>query len=265
MIKNHSPLYTVYKVANSSGKVRTIEAPREDLKLIQQDISSQLYSAIEFPESAHGFIPGRSTVSNALPHRGKRWVLNIDLKDFFPSVKAKELELILDSIKAIGPELREKIAGNCYLRGRLPQGAPSSPVLSNIFMLNLDSIFSAFAESYSLSYTRYADDLTFSGGDILKEKRGELFGFVEESVSSHGLSVNHKKTSLTPYYQRQLVTGIVVNNERLTLSRVKKEEIFLACRRKKISDLDGFMLGYLSYIQSIDPTFYNKIRRHMED
>ena len=149
-----------------------------------------------------------------------------------------------------------------FLNGGLPQGSPSSPVLSNLYLNSFDVRLSGYLATYGYSYTRYADDITISGDDILKERAPEIVKTVASLLRDCSLKLHPRKTKLMPYYQRQKVTGIVVN-EKLAIPRDKKESLFVDLRGRILQYLDEHEAGYLSHVQSVDPSFHAKLCRHM--
>lgn len=249
--------YNIFRVPKKNGKWRTIAEPSADLKAIQLIIKDVL-DCIPIHESAHGFVVGRDIVSNAKRHRQKRYVLNIDVKNFFPSVRRQlMLPILRDHVQ--DEELLEWIVWACFLEDALPQGAPSSPILANVYMKEIDLFLEAYCQNSHWSYSRYADDLTISGGDTVKEGLGAILKTVDYQLGLYGLVRNKKKTKLMPYYQRQVVTGIVVNNERLTLSSKTRDRLFLDLKGRSRRTLSESELGYLEHVRHVDPLFYEKL------
>ena len=151
----------------------------------------------------------------------------------------------------------------CFYKGGLPQGSPTSPVLSNIFMIDVDIFLFNLAKEKGWRYTRYADDITFSGDSSLKESQTDLILLMKSFLITRGLTINPKKVKLTSRSQCQRVTGIVVNNEKLTIRGKDREDLFLSLKGTSMSDLTESEVGYLEYVSSIDPKFYEKLQRHM--
>lgn len=195
--------YKTYRISKGNGKFRVITAPNPELKSLQKKIMNDL-EQFQIHDSAHGFIKGKSIATNALPHIKKKFVLNIDLKDFFPSIKTN---MVKSLFKQIGYD--ESMTDYVVYMGGLPQGSPCSPVISNLYCIQLDEELKELADSFDYSYTRYADDLTFSGQEYSS-------GFIKKVyaiVKSHNLIVNYSKTKIKWRNQRQSVTGIVVNEK----------------------------------------------------
>lgn len=195
--------YKIYRISKGNGKFRIITAPNPELKSLQKKIMNDL-EKLPLHDSAHGFIKGRSIATNAQPHIKKKFVLNIDLKDFFPSIKTKMVKALF---KKIGYD--ETMTNYVVYKGGLPQGSPCSPVISNLYCIELDKELKKLADDLNYSYTRYADDLTFSG----QEYSSGFIKKVYSVVKSYGLKVNYSKTKIKWRNQRQSVTGIVVNEK----------------------------------------------------
>lgn len=224
--------YKSYDIPKRTGGTRRIDAPTGILRSLLQELSPLLQAAYEAHPSAHGFVMKRSIVTNAAPHTGKRWVLNIDLADFFPSTNLPAIRaLFRDMPFSMGREAAQTMAELCTYRYGLPQGAPTSPVLSNLAAGGLDLRLASLAEQFKLTYSRYADDITFStnamvfppliatvtmtsAGERLVQAGNELI----KAVESCGFRIKPSKTRLQHATQRQEVTGLGVN-ERVNVSR----------------------------------------------
>lgn len=205
-----------------NGGKRKICAPVPKLKRIQRDLNEVLQQIYITPSCVHGFIAERSIVSNAMNHTGKRYIARVDLRDFFSSITGGRVRGLFQSnpfnfSDAVADALTNLV---CY-KGRLPQGAPTSPVLSNMICRKMDYFISRYAREHGIRYTRYADDLTFSStrkasmrfvvldGDAGLEVNAEVSRIIEDN----GFEVNMRKTLLRMRGSRQTVTGIVVNKK----------------------------------------------------
>lgn len=240
---NINKKYINFEIPKKTGGKRTITAPDKFLKAIQRRINLLLTLFFEPKPAAHGFLENRSIVTNAKIHVGKKYVLNIDLKDFFPSIHFGRIKAVLqlpvfgikanqfkqgDSISfelltkfGLKPEFAQIIANFCCFESKLPQGAPTSPIVTNIVSQRLDYKLVKLAKEYHCFYTRYADDITFScDKNRFKE---EFMIKLDEIIKSEGFVMNDKKTRTQKKAVRQEVTGITVN-EKLNLQRtyVKK-------------------------------------------
>ena len=256
-------MWRFYRIKKRRG-FRTITEPCDSLKTMLSFLTDEL-NQIPVSDFAHGFVLGRSIITNAQPHVGQRYVLNMDVQNFFPSVPK---ERMMADLKAyfefyeLPGHLLPWVEECCFLDGGLPQGSPSSPVLSNLYLNSFDVRLAGYLAAYGYSYTRYADDITISGDDTLKERAPEIVEAVAVFLRGCGLKLHPRKTKLMPYYQRQKVTGIVVN-EKLAIPRDKKESLFVDLRGRILQYLDEHEAGYLAHVQSVDPSFYAKLCRHM--
>ncbi len=209
-------IYTHHRIPKGKGKYRHIYAPSEELKAYQVDILKQIYNISPHPAN-HGFIPFRSIVSNAAQHVGRKYVLSMDIKDFFPSTTTSKVEEIFSRFF---PDQIENLPYVLY-KNHLPQGAPTSPYLANFALYNFDILFSKYCEDRDAVYTRYADDLTVSF-DNLDVK--SLLKFVNKHLNELDYYLSFKKTHLSPRWRRQQVTGIVVN-EKLSIPHEVRNQL----------------------------------------
>lgn len=221
-----SKKYERFKVLKKSGKLRNISAPSTALKIIQRKLSQVLYGAYKPNSAVHGFVPDRSIVTNAKQHVRRRFVFNIDLKDFFDSIHFGRVRgIFMAPPYALPEEAATVLAQTCCFENRLPQGAPTSPVVSNMVCARLDSELKRLAKNLKCTYTRYADDITFSttlsqfpkdiayittATDSSKSeiKLGSRLALI---VQDNGFEVNYKKVRLQHKSHHQEVTGITVN------------------------------------------------------
>lgn len=195
--------YSVYSIRKKNGKRRIITAPNDKLKQAQYEIMRYL-NTLRVSEYAHGFVENRSILTNAVNHTNKNFILNIDMKDFFPSIKRDKVQALFKKLKLSKKAVDVVLYNDC-----LPQGSPCSPVISNLVCLELDEYMGLYAKSKGFTYSRYADDLTFSSDDINQDNILEIYSIIE----SFGFVVNTQKTSLLGQGQRQMVTGLVVNKK----------------------------------------------------
>ena len=265
ILNNVSGHYQEFWMRKRSGGYRMISAPDKDLQAIQSTIYSRILSSVTIVHpAAVGFRCGRSVVDNAAPHLGKRYVLKMDIHDFFGSIRSPRVR---QTFKKIGyPENVSKVLGAlCCLHRHLPQGAPTSPALSNIVGYEMDRKLAALAAEYGLTYTRYADDLTFSGDVFPKE---QIIPQVKRIIRDEKFEPNHKKTHFMNQSSRKIITGVsVASGVKLTIPKSKKREIRknvyfiltkgLAEHQRRIGSHDPAylkrLIGMLCYWRAIDP------------
>jgi RNA-directed DNA polymerase len=218
-------------VEKRSGGWRLIEIPKSQLRLMQQKILRQILDLVPTHPAAHGFRRGHSCVTHAALHTGQRVVIRMDLKDFFPSVPASRVHAMFVKL-GYSESVAGTLARLCvnrtpagafagrsmpwlerqpYRTPHLPQGSPCSPALANLCAFRLDVRLHAFAESMGAVYSRYADDLVFSGDAKLERALDRFHVQVAAIALEEGFRVNTRKTRLMRAGTRQQVTGIVVN------------------------------------------------------
>lgn len=265
ILNNVSGHYQEFWMRKRSGGYRMISAPDKDLQAIQSTIYSRILSSVTIVHpAAVGFRCGRSVVDNAAPHLGKRYVLKMDIHDFLGSIRSPRVR---QTFKKIGyPENVSKVLGAlCCLHRHLPQGAPTSPALSNIVGYEMDRKLAALAAEYGLTYTRYADDLTFSGDVFPKE---QIIPQVKRIIRDEKFEPNHKKTHFMNQSSRKIITGVsVASGVKLTIPKSKKREIRknvyfiltkgLAEHQRRIGSHDPAylkrLIGMLCYWRAIEP------------
>ncbi len=203
--------YTRSLRPKKSGGQRVILAPGRALKRVQRAVLDHLLLPLGSHACAFGFVPGRSICDNAAPHVGQPVVVNADVSNCFPSVK---WPLVLGALRRdlgdrLGPVAVSMLVDICTAEGGLPVGAPTSPTLLNRVLWRSDEMLAQAAEQRGLRYTRYADDLSFSGGDSAVQ----MLGVARRTLAQIGLALDPKKTNIFRRGRRQMVTGLVVNQQ----------------------------------------------------
>lgn len=250
MIASPISFYRKFSIPKRSGGKREILAPYESLLTCQRWILKNILKNIQLHPAVHGFCSGRSIKTNASPHIDGKALLKMDLKDFFPSIP---LSWVIKTFQDIGyaPNVSYYLASLCCYEKKLAQGAATSPALSNIILKGLDNRLGRLAKRCSLTFTRYADDITFSG-----EKIHQSFSkLVTKIVEEYGLVVNADKTRLKLKDGARIVTGISISNGRLSIpreyKRALKNEIFFIRKFGLLSHLANRKIMNPNYINSI--------------
>lgn len=286
--------YKQFLLPKKSGGKRLISAPMPRLKKLQYWILIHILNKIGLHQAANGFVTNRSILTNAAPHLDKDVVVNVDLKDFFPTVQYKRVkglfhklgyaEKIATILALICTEpLREEMEmdGKNYHVATgdrfLPQGAPTSPAITNILCYRMDSRFNGIARKMRMTYTRYADDLTFSmTGDKTTNQKAvqQLLWRINAVVKDEGFVVHPEKVKVMGRGTRQEVTGIVVNKKpginRQTLHRFRAliqqiEKTGLTNKVWKGSDnIISEMLGYVNFIIQVKPEQGLKLKQKLQ-
>lgn len=270
--------YVRFTVPKRSGGTRELCAPHREIFRCQEWILTSILEKVPAHQAAHGFIRGRSTVSNASPHVGKRIIVNADLKDFFPTITVHRViglfrhlgyspaaATILALICTEAPRRTVTFAGTVYHvatgpRG-LPQGAATSPALSNLIARRLDSRLHGIAAKLDYAYTRYADDLSFSADS--DEKIGYLLARIRHIAEDEGFAVNESKTRVQRRHHAMTVTGVVVNEKpslnrktrrrlRAILHQAKKTGLE-AQNRRNLPHFELHIKGMIAYAHMINP------------
>jgi hypothetical protein len=277
--------YYRFTIPKRDGSPRPIWAPMKKLKAAQRWILHNIVERLLVHGSVHGFLPGRSTLSNARAHVNARIVVKMDIKEFFPTVtlpRVKGLfrfagyrDPIATLLALICTEAPREIVqhnGKTYyvaLGPRcLPQGAPTSPALTNVLCLRLDQRLSALAKKLGWRYTRYADDLTLSlpEGHKGKPRLGSILGLVKRIVEAEGFAVNSTKTRVARSGGRQKITGLVVNGTQPPrVPRKLRRQIRAAIHNMKHGkplkngDTPTTLKGYAAYINMTNPQLGKKL------
>ncbi len=217
--------YRTFKIRKKGkGGFRIIDAPNPMLLMLQKSIYQHLLKGEAIPTAANGFVVGRSIAHNARPHVNQAVVINVDLKDFFHSISANRVYQYWRYC-GWGDDAVEVLTRICCYRGRLPQGAPTSPALSNVVNRFLDQRLESLARGLGGRYTRYADDITFSFGLKFDAKQRKLIPKLRSILAEEGYEIQEKKrVRVQRSHQRQTVTGLVVN-QRMNIPRTTRQKI----------------------------------------
>ena len=212
------------------GEYRTIDAPRAGLRNMQKCLNLILQTIYSPHHAAKGFVPGRSVLDNATVHIGQAFLYNIDLKDFFPSISSGRIyKRLMAKPFSLKSDVASAICDLCCCKGAngkkvLPQGAPTSPVITNIICERLDIKLTSLSKAYGLKYTRYADDITASGMRNMFDGSGRFCTSLKNIVENEEhFIINTSKTRLAHRGMRQEVTGLVVNQRANVFRDYKKQ------------------------------------------
>ena len=271
-----------------SGSVRLIEAPKPRLKQLQGQILSRILEKIPPHAAVHGFCKGRSIKTFIAPHVGRHVILRMDLQDFFPSISGRRIQALFRTAGYPEP-VADLLGGICtnavpqqiwngedwqvrslYARPHLPQGAPASPALANLCAYRADCRLAGLAKSVGAAYTRYADDLAFSGDESF-ERCVERFS-IHAAVILHeeGFAVHHRKTRIMRQGVRQHLVGLVANQRanviRADFDRLKA--ILTNCvrqgpesqNREAHPSFRAHLTGRVAFVESIDPLKGERLR-----
>lgn len=211
--------YRQYRVPKKKYGTRLISEPLPSLKEIQRWILDNIISKCEVHSTAKAFVAGRSIKENARFHRRQHSILNIDIVDFFDSVQENYVQKIFQSI-GYSNSVSMLLTKLCVLDGSLPQGAPTSPCLSNIVCRNIDKRIFSYAKRNKLRYTRYADDITLSG----EINPGPTIQFLRKVLNENNFHIHNSKIKFAGSGKQKRVTGIVVN-QKLQVPRAERRRL----------------------------------------
>lgn len=284
--------YAQFEVPKRSGGTRLLAAPMPELAKAQRWILDNVLAKLPLEDAAHGFVPGRSTVTNASVHRGRDVVVNLDLEAFFPTITFPRVRGFFASL-GYSPAAATVLALLCtesprrdveYAGARvrvavgaraLPQGACTSPAISNQVARMLDRRLTGLCAKAGWAYTRYADDLTFSAPVGKREDLGRFIAKVRHIVEDEGFAINEKKGRVQRAGGRQTVTGVVVNEKlgvpreelrrlRALLHNAKKTGLEKQ-NRDGIPHFEAHVRGKIAYVAMIDPEKGAELMRRLED
>lgn len=201
--------YRVYTVNKRGGGMRQVEAPRRFLKTIQKWIYLHILTKKELPIAVTGFTKGKNIFTNAMAHLSSKNLMVIDIENFFPSINQRKIMRVFREF-GFTVSVARLLTGLCTIESRLPQGAPTSPALSNIAFAPVDEVLRILAGQWGCVYTRYADDLAFSGDRVFSQPDIEE---VANILHEAKLSVNYQKSRIIGSGGRQILAGLVVNQK----------------------------------------------------
>ncbi len=253
--------YKRFLIKKRSGESREISAPMVTLKRCQRWILRNILEKVPVPRYVHGFVPDRSILTNATSHVAARMVMNLDIKNFFPSIKWNQ---VFNLFRHLGYSKKVSfyLARLTTLADVLPQGAPTSPMISNHVVGHLDARLSGLAAANGYAYSRYADDLTFSGNSDLVS----LLPLVTKILKEEGFVLNETKTRIMRSHQQQEVTGLVVNRAvavRRSHRRWLRQQLYYFgkfgpddCKARKLpvrKNAREFFYGHALFLKMVHP------------
>ena len=207
-------------IPKSDGSKRKLSVPDLILKRVQKSIADNILVQYPISRYAKAYKFGSSVQQNAQPHVGKKKILKLDIEGFFDNILYSQIKDLVFCEGKYSEPIRILLTILCYYKESLPQGAPTSPAITNIIMFDFDETVGAFCNKKNIAYTRYCDDMTFSGD--FDER--EIISFVKGELCKLGLYLKNRKTAIIPATKRQTVTGIVVN-EKINITKDYKKSI----------------------------------------
>ena len=263
-IHKKEEVYFSYPLSKKCG-FRDIDAPKKSLKRIQRNILKKILYGRKAHKNAHGFVKNKSIITNGLAHTNKRIIFKTDIKDLFPSINSKRVKNVFEKTLKISEKDAYYLTELTTYKGVLPQGAPTSPHIANLICSQLDARLTGFAEICSLNYSRYADDIIFSGEKITQPMQKTIL----KIITDEGFRIAHRKTKILTRGDRQVVTGLIVNdkvsfgreeyrNLRASIHNCKSIGVVRAKKKteekikKKIPNFRNYLMGRVNYLIGID-------------
>lgn len=274
LVRSAPHRYKVFQIPKRKpGEFRTIAQPAREVKILQSWIVANILSDFKVHPSATAYRRGRSILQNARVHASGRFLLKMDLVDFFPSIKGRDFARYLRALPA-APFDEQSIDHLCRLlfwrpKGetllRLSIGAPSSPIVSNLLMFDFDCTVTDLCNRHRVTYTRYADDLTFSASDsrslqVIEREIYRLCG----RLTSPRLSVNAEKTARLSKRDARRVTGLVLTNEKTVsvgrdLKRIMRAAVHHFSLGRLSVERTQWLKGMIAYLQSVEPEVVQRL------
>lgn len=282
-VKNNTQSYYLKKRNNSN---RRITVPNLKLKKIQQWIVKNIMNHVLLSESAHGFVQNKSIFSNASAHihTNENWLLRVDIKNFFPSIKQENVRMIFEEL-GYESQICIALAQLCTMDDELSQGFPTSPVLSNIYLKEFDNMINQFLTTFyphfDIVYTRYADDIFISGLKIDNYERviKDIKRKIKYFLNSQNLLINNKKTRVQ-LNERKFITGLYIEGSHISISKRYIREIesdIYYCKKYgvishlsyhnklSIANFRGYMYGRVSFIKMVSHEIYNRLLSELNE
>ncbi len=248
-----------FSIPKKTGGERHIVAPEKNFKSMQENVKVYLeklyiekYKNSKYIENVHGFLKTKSIVTNCEVHVNKRFMLNIDIEDFFTSINFGRVRGLFIKTYGFNEEVATILAQIVTIDGKLAQGSPSSPIISNMICYRMDKEIFNLCQEYNCSYSRYADDITISSNDIRYYTEKDLFyEKLDKIITRSGFTINLSKVRFRKANQRMEVTGLVVN-EHINTSKEYTKELRLLLHK---CSMDGILQTSKVYCAKIGKTF----------
>lgn len=222
IINSQHNFYRDFKIKKRRGGFRKISAPFPSVLFIQKWINERILSRFELSDAAEGFVKNKSIITNARRHLDSSIVLKVDIKDFFPTIDLKRIIGLFSEFGYLH-KISFYLAKICTFNNILPQGGASSPSISNLICRSLDKRLIILSQKAKINYSRYADDLAFSGYNI----NYNLINTIESILYEEGFLINKDKTVLMTGKGKKIITGISISRQLIKLPRPKKRKIRL--------------------------------------
>lgn len=266
--KNSHKYYKTYQIPKKNGKLRLIAQPSAKLKGLQAWILRNILDKLKVSDFCKGFEKGTSIEDNARPHIGASVIVNMDLVDFFPSVGARYIYTLFKSI-GYNSLVSTILTNLCTFEDGLPQGGPCSPKLANLVAWRMDNRIQGYVGKRGITYTRYADDLSFSG--FHPNKVAKIIPTIKEIVESENFNINENKTRVAGASRAKIVTGLIINEtscgigkRKYKLLRAKIHHLSILENQENLVLLEH-VKGWFAFLKSVDLKRYEKAKRYISE
>lgn len=264
---NANKYYKTYTIPKKSGGVRTISQPNKNLKGFQSWILVNILNKLKASNNCKGFENGSSIKDNVVPHLGANTLLTIDLKDFFPTITRTQIYNIFKSI-GYNNLISTILTNLCTYNGFLPQGSPCSPKLANLSTWRLDLRIQGYVGKRGINYTRYADDLSFSG--LSPGKVVGIIPIVKKIIEDEKFEINPLKTRIASCARAKIITGLVISNEEFGIRRDKYKDLRAKIHKLAFEPSTTYtklyyeVCGWLAYLNSVDEKRLDRINQYIK-
>lgn len=257
--------YSVKKIHKKDGTERLLHVPNLYLKVVQRWILKEILEKICVSKQAVAFVPKKNGLKdNAERHKEKLFILEMDITNFFGSIKKKQIYRLFSSI-GYNNNVANILAELCTYNDELPQGAVTSPYLANLICFHMDSRINGYCSRRDIVYTRYADDLAFSSDNRTFLNKTEKF--IKYIVEDEGFLINDKKTRYLSNYVKKTITGITINNNSIhvdkNLKKCLRAQIFQSIKTRNYMDND-IIRGKIAFINSIEDGFKDNVIKYIQ-
>lgn len=264
---NSDRYYRIYDIPKKSGGMRTISQPSKKLKGLQSWVLVNILSKLKVSQSSKGFEKKSSLIQNVEPHKEATTILTMDIKDFFSSVSSKRVYNIFKSV-GYNNLISTILTNICTYNGYLPQGGPCSPKLANLSLLKLDLRVQGYVGKRGIAFTRYADDLAFSG--VHPQKVVKIYPMIKYIIESEGFNVNENKTRIAGASKAKKVTGMIISNNSFGIGKKKFKEIrakvhhLTLVKEQQNRKLLNSVNGWIAYLYSIDKKRHSALLKYIK-
>ena len=261
--------YTSFYIDKSDGSKRLIQAPVRKLKGLQAWVLRNILGKLTLSPYATAYREKKSILDNVTPHRNNRYFICIDLEDFFPSITRRRVAKLFSRL-GYSQKASEILAGICTYEGKLPQGAVTSPALSNIIASKLDRRIAGYTSKRNIIFTRYSDDITLSSNN--RNALNQSLSRVIKIIETEHFHVNNEKLRILGPRRRVAITGLVKNNTyaKFGIGRRKKRHMravihhhYSGKTKDSVYSTESSIMGWVSYLKSVDLELFGKVNQYI--